>query len=303
MHRPRSVLRTSTAVLLCSVLVGACVAKVHGATGLQSGYRGFAALATAAPAAGAPPTATAAFDGLETRVQQAALTAADSGAVISVLVHDRITGKTVSSGNDTVIATASVAKLFIADDLLYQASTGRSPLSSDDRKALDSMLEASDDDAGEVFWARGGGDDIVTRVASRYGLPSTGPGSDGRWWNTITTASDLAQYYDMLLDGAGGLTVDQADIIIDDLAQSAPEGVDGYPQRFGIPEGLFAERVAVKQGWMCCIGDDWMHLSTGVVGADRRYVMVVESLQASDDSTARNTITQAVKTMFPNGRI
>ncbi|MBV9513520.1 MAG: hypothetical protein JO280_05675, partial [Mycobacteriaceae bacterium] len=83
MHRPRSVLRTSTAVLLCSVLVGACVAKVHGATGLQSGYRGFAALATAAPAAGAPPTATAAFDGLETRVQQAALAAADSGAVIS----------------------------------------------------------------------------------------------------------------------------------------------------------------------------------------------------------------------------
>jgi hypothetical protein len=39
------------------------------------------------------------------------------------------------------------------------------------------------------------------------------------------------------------------------------------------------------------------------VGSDRRYIVVVESLQSSDDATARDTITQAVKTMFPNGRI
>ena len=79
----------------------------------------------------------------------------------------------------------------------------------------------------------------------------------------------------MLLDGSGGLPAERAKIIVNDLAQSTPNGIDGYPQRFGIPDGLFAEPVAVKQGWMCCIGSDWMHLSTGVIGADRRYVMVV----------------------------
>jgi hypothetical protein len=46
-----------------------------------------------------------------------------------------------------------------------------------------------------------------------------------------------------------------------------------------------------------------MHLSTGVIGPDRRYVMVIGSMQPSDGATARNTITQAVKTMFPGGRI
>ncbi len=308
MRRPRSVLRAVTAVL-ATVLVSACVAKVHGATvhgakGAQRHQSGIATMGTAVAAPDAPQSAAeATFDGLDARIQEASQQAADSGAAISVLVLDRVTGRSVSNGNNSAIATASVAKLFIADDLLFQASTGQRQLSPDDRKALDVMLEASDDDAGEVFWGRGGGDDIVTRVASRYGLRSTGPGSDGRWWNTITTASDLARYYDMLLDGAGGLTLDQADIIIDDLSQSAPQGVDGYPQRFGIPDGLYAEQVAVKQGWMCCIGDNWMHLSTGVIGADRRYVMVIESLQDSDDRTARSTITDAVKTMFPNGRI
>lgn len=304
MHRPRSVLRTVTTVLISAVLVGACVAKVNGATGTQRPHGRIATMGTAVAATNAPQNAAqAAFDGLDTRIQEASQQAADGGASISVLVLDRATGRSASNGNNAAIATASVAKLFIADDLLFQASTGQRQLSADDRKALDLMLEASDDDAGEAFWGRGGGDDIITRVASRYGLPSTGPGSDGRWWNTITTASDLVRYYDMLLDGAGGLTPDQADTIIGDLSQSASEGVDGYPQRFGIPDGLYAERVAVKQGWMCCIGDDWMHLSTGVIGADRRYVMVIESLQNSDDRTARNTITAAVKTMFPTGRI
>jgi hypothetical protein len=91
-------------------------------------------------------------------------------------------------------------------------------------------------------------------------------------------------------------------IIVDDLAESTANGVDRYRQRFGIPDGLYAEPVAVKQGWMCCIGNDWMHLSTGVTGYDYRDIMVVESLQPSDD-TARATITRAVKTMFLSGRI
>ena len=54
---------------------------------------------------------------------------------------------------------------------------------------------------------------------------------------------------------------------------------------------------------MCCIGADWMHLSTGVIGPDRRFVMAIGSMQPASDGAARATITQAVKTMFPGGRI
>jgi hypothetical protein len=54
---------------------------------------------------------------------------------------------------------------------------------------------------------------------------------------------------------------------------------------------------------MCCIGSAWVHLSTGLIGSDHRYVMVVQSLQTSDDATARETITRSVKTIFPNGRV
>ena len=252
-------------------------------------------------AAETPPSS--AFRGLQARVQQATDEAAAAGATLSVAILDRSTHQLVSNGNTQIVGTASVAKLFIADDLLLQESQGKTTLSPDDHQALDTMLQASDDGAAEKFWGQDGGAAIVNQIASRYGLTSTTPPSDGRWWNTMSSAPDLIRYYDMLLNGSGGLPPERARVIVNDLARSTPNGADGYPQRFGIPEGLYAETVAVKQGWMCCIGSDWMHLSTGVIGADHRYIMVIQSLQPSDDATARDTITRAVKTIFPNGRI
>jgi hypothetical protein len=252
-----------------------------------------------------PPQAlpSGGFAQLQVRVQQAVDEAAASGAALSVAILDRSTHQLVSHGNGQIVGTASVAKLFIADDLLLHEAAGKTSLSADDRQALDIMLQSSDDGAAERFWGQGGGAAIVSEVAARYGLASTTPPSDGRWWNTMSSVTDLIRYYEMLLDGSGGLPADDAKIIVNDLAQSTPNGLDGYPQRFGIPDGLYAEPVAVKQGWMCCIGSDWMHLSTGVIGADRRYIMVVQSLQPSDDATARDTITRAVKTIFPEGRV
>ena len=259
-----------------------------------------------APLPEAPPDEpAAAFDGLDGRTKQATADAAAKGADITTVVLDRSTGRRVTNGNGRGIAIASVVKLFIADDMLLRGP----PLSPEDRKLFESMLRNSDDSAAEVFWNRGGGSAIVTRVAARYGLGGTRPPGNGRWFNTISTAADLVRYYDMMLSGAGGLPLEKADMIVDNLAASAPTGIDGmmpgglYPQRFGIPEGLYADSVAVKQGWMCCIGSDWMHLSTGIIGSDRRYIMAIASDQPASADAARATITQAVKTMFPGGEI
>jgi hypothetical protein len=300
--RPSMLLIAMAGVL--TVSVAGCEARVYGAPDAASGAPGAQA---ATPAESPLSVPGAAFDGLADRIERATQDAAADGATISVAILDRANNQLVSNGNDQLVAIASVAKLFIADDLLSQQSggtEGTAQLSSADREALDSMLRSSDDGAAETFWAQRGGDTIITEVAGRYGLRATAPPSDGRWWNTVSSASDLVHYYDGLLNGSGGLSSERAQIIVNDLAGSTATGADGYPQRFGIPDGLYAEPVAVKQGWMCCMdGSSWMHLSTGVVGADRRYVMVIESLQPSDDATARATITQAVKTMFPSGRI
>ncbi|MBJ7337425.1 serine hydrolase, partial [Mycolicibacterium sp.] len=253
----------------------------------------------------APPAApTATLAGLDARVRQATADAATSGADIETVVLDRTTGETVSNGSNEPFPIASVVKLFIADDLLLQESESKTKLSPADRSSLDVMLRSSDDSAAQMFWDRLGGNAVISRVKARYGLTGTTAPYNGHWDVTQSTAGDLVRYYDMLLDGTGGLPPEQALVIMSNLAQSTPTGTDGYPQRFGIPEGLYAEPVAVKQGWFCCWnGANQLHVSTGVIGPDRRYVMAISSLDPADDAAARQNITQAVKTMFPGGKI
>ncbi|OBK55158.1 serine hydrolase [Mycolicibacterium fortuitum] len=244
------------------------------------------------------------FAGLDARTQQATADAAKSGADVEIVVLDRDTGQVVSNGANQPFPIASVVKLFIADDLLLQESKGETKLSAADRKSLDIMLRSSDDGAAQTFWDRSGGNAVISRIVARYGLKSTTAPYNGHWDVTQSTASDLVRYYDMLLNGSGGLPPEQAAVIIGNLAQSTPTGTDGYPQRFGIPDGLYAEPVAVKQGWFCCWnGANQLHVSTGAIGPERRYVMVISSLEPGDAASARNTVTQAVKTMFPGGHI
>ena len=306
-RRPSKLLMVTALAATVAVVAAGCEAKVYGTPPPPASppLTVVAPLGSMAPRPEtAPDEPAATFTGLDVRERQATSAAADDGAKITALVLDRNTGQMVANGDTAPMPIASVAKLFIADDLLLQESNGQTQLSAEDRQQLDVMLRSSDDDAANVFWDRSGGSAIITRVAARYGLSSTTTPYDGNWWNTMSTAADLVRYYDMLLNGSGGLAPERANIILSNLAQSTPDGIDGYPQRFGIPDGLPAEPVAVKQGWMCCWdGGNWMHMSTGVIGLDRRYIMVIGSMQAVDDDVARQTITQAVKTMFPTGRI
>jgi hypothetical protein len=301
-------------VVVAAATIGAgCNAKDYPAAPDSSGgpqLTVIAPLASAAPQPQVPPDEPVeAFIDLQSREQQAIADGSKSGADITVAVLDRNTGQLITNHNGETIAIASVVKLFIADDLLLQVAKGQTTLTPDDRAKLDDMLRSSDDGPAEQFWNRSGGSAIISRVVARYGLDSTQPPNDGRWFNTISTVTDLVKYYDMMLAGTGGLPPEQASIILTNLANSTPTAPDSmvpggfYPQRFGIPEGLYAEPVAVKQGWMCCIGADWMHLSTGVIGPNRRYVMAISSMQPTTADDARATITQAVKTMFPGGRI
>ncbi len=306
--RPSSRATAAAAIMIAALVVSGCEARVYGTPPAESDTPQVTIVApqnNAAPPPEAPPDQPpAAFDGLDVRTRQATADAAKSGAHIETVVLDRNTGQTVTNGDNSTFPIASVVKLFIADDLLLQESKGQTTLSPADRKSLEVMLRSSDDSAAQNFWNRSGGNAVITRVVARYGLTGTTAPYNGHWDVTTSTARDLVRYYDMLLNGSGGLPPEQANVIMSNLAQSTPTGNDGYPQRFGIPEGLYAEPVAVKQGWFCCwSGANQLHVSTGVIGPDRRYVMAISSLEPDDDAAARTTITQAVKTMFPGGKI
>jgi len=302
-RRRSSLYLIAGAATLTVAFLGASSTHLHGASQHAPVQR--VSLLTAKPKVPpqAPPTPPGPA-GLDVMAERAVEKGQQSGADISIAVLDRRTGQLVTRGDGAPFPTASVSKLFIADDLLMGHAQARRPLSVEDSRLMDTMLRASDDFAADEFWERAGGNAVINRIVERYGLRETTPPYDGNWWNTMSTTADLVRYYDKLIDGSGGLPAQQADTMLSDLAASAPVGIDGYPQRFGIPDGLFDEPVAVKQGWMCCWnGPNQVHLSTGVAGTDRRFAIAIASMQPVDEATARETITEVLKTMFPGGRI
>ena len=302
MRRRRSMILSTVAVLSALLLVSASSIelKAH-MSGEPKPVTLLAARPSAAPPPEAQPSPTA---DLDARARRAAADAARNGADITFTILDRRTGRVVSGGDPAPFPIASVAKLFIADDLLMGLSRRNAELNRGDRRGLETMLRSSDDFPANDFWVRDGRNEVIERIVTRYKLASTTAPYNGDWWNTMSTTADLVRYYDMLLDGTGGLPSAQADVIISNLAASTPLGIDGYPQRFGIPDAFYGEPVAVKQGWMCCWnGPNQLHMSTGVVGADRRYVIAIGSMQPVDEAAARNTLTRALKTMFPGGSI
>lgn len=321
MSRPLQVLAGSCAMLVAASVIlatsGCSVPAESAATALPASVT-----TTESPF---PDIATVDGLALDSRIPEAIASAAERGATIDFALLDRTTGKYFSSGDTDQVETASVVKLFIADDVLHAAQSAQVPVDAGDMTSMTTMLQSSDDGAANYLWYKYGGSDIVTRVSERYGLAFTEPPWDGLWWNTTTTAADLVGYYSRLLDGSGGLSAASIATIIGLLRQSTPVATDGYLQHFGIVNGLPGESVhAVKQGWMCCIADRWLHLSTGTVGVNNRFVIAIisrENIQyddgsqaypdtavvdVTDDSSARHaqeTVTGFVAMLFPDGRV
>ena len=237
---------TRMAIVCVALLVNGCEAQVWGTPPAAENTPQAPVVAPQAslPALPeAPPDQPAApLDGLDARVRQATADAAKSGADIDTVVLDRNTGQIVSNGANQPFPIASVVKLFIADDLLLQESEGKTKLSPADRKSLDIMLRSSDDSAAQNFWDRSGGNAIIARIKARYGLAGTTAPYNGHWDVTTSTATDLVRYYDMLLNGSGGLPPEQANVIINNLAQSTPTGTDGTHSGSASPRGSTPSR-------------------------------------------------------------
>lgn len=246
--------------------------------------------------------------------------AAARGAQVSLIFVDRETGERSGFAEAEPILTASVAELLISSQLAFATVTGARSAMIDDDARLAAMLSASDDGVASVLWAELGGPAIVEAVAQRYGLTGTAPPTDGLWWHTRTTVADIAAFYGHLLDEQGSAWADR---ILGPLGAWTDTGADGYDQRFGLA-AVAPDLVALKQGWMCCVGDQWIHLTTGVFGPGGRYILAVqvaEDVQYSDGlppglaglpqtsagidvddasaAHARDTMTGVVAALFP----
>lgn len=263
---------------------------------------------------------------VSTSVPAEAKRAAAAGVTVGYAVFDRTTNTFTAQSNATTrFRSASVVKLLIALDYLWERGTPVG-IPAADRQALDAMLRSSDDDAANDFWDRGGSASIVDRMVSRLGLQDTAPPPaphEGYWGYTALSPADTVRIYRHILDGTPAVR----DYIMGQLRQSTRCASDQFDQSFGI-RSAFAAPWAVKQGWSSfgargdCDGRPAetatsapgfeipgldltrpaLH-TTGTVGAGDRSIVAVFTLHPIGTSfgAASNTLTAATRALTVPG--
>jgi hypothetical protein len=164
----------------------------------------------------------------------------------------------------------SVVKLLIALDAL--ASDNWTVPDEATRQRLHQMLADSNDGIASNLWTANGGSAIVTRMTGLLGLTGTEPPEDSsRWGNTLTTPQDVVTVYRYITDQVPGPS---RAVLLNALADAQRIAEDGFDQYFGIPVAMPDTLWAIKQGWGTS-GSQAVMLSTGLVGPELRYVVVV----------------------------
>lgn len=243
-----------------------------------------------------PPTISAAESKDLAEDAQEALRRTVSSAKLGMEVYDRQTGTVVTSVNPgTQFASMSVVKLLIAIDIL-----ARNQFQVPDQSTaaeITRMLSASDDSIASSFWASDGGDEIISRDVALMGLTGTEPpASAGEWGGTEITAQDLVTVYDYVLDK---LPDAAQNLLYDAMYHASEQAADGTDQYFGIPDGLPGTTWAIKQGWGSN-GPYAYYNTTGVIGTDSRYVVVLlSSGPLSAYRTLPSALTAATAALSP----
>lgn len=225
-----------------------------------------------APVASPPDPATTAAT-----VEQA-MQAVLPNTQVGFEVFDRQTDTVLTSQNaGQQFASMSVVKLLIALDAL----AGDNWATPDDatQQEIHQMLADSDDEVADRLWTADGGPPIVTRMVSLLGLTGTQPPADpSEWGDTLITPQDMVTVYRYITDQ---LPNPDQDLVLGALAGAPQIAADGFNQYFGIPDGMPHTTWVIKQGWGTS-GSQAVMNSTGLVGTDLRYVVVLLASASAD---------------------
>ena len=193
---------------------------------------------------------------------------------LSVVFTDRQTGATWRYGPTQHDGwTASTIKLAIATDLLHRQRARQIALTAADRRDMATMLNYSDNTASDRLWAKYGGEDMLARFRSQYGMTRLHfvPGFTAKtYWGFVKcTTDDLAALLNHIFSRVDG--ADRAYLV------AAMRGV-APNQQWGVWAAGSAQRPGNKDGWSYeadPYGKHWVTNTAGFAGPDERYLISV----------------------------
>jgi hypothetical protein len=217
-----------------------------------------------------------------TGLARAAVAAAEAATApdteLAVAVYDRTTGESAVGDRGSVpFYTASLAKVVLAVDLMERRRADELALSNGDLALLRRALGPSDDAAMNQLWTKFDGQGAAARVSDKLDLDGTsGPKDPSQWGEMSVSAVDFVRIWRYLLDEMPSA---DRDLLVSAMDAAPATAHDGFDQAFGLlspsvrgPDGPGA---VAKQGWMCCLSGQYYLHSSGAVGSDDRFLVIL----------------------------
>jgi hypothetical protein len=190
----------------------------------------------------------------------------DRTNVVTAAVYDVKSGVTFTYHNGIRERTASIVKIDILADLLYESQQHDLPLTAKQQSLAYSMIEDSNDQAASALWAQIGGRDAIDAFNAMIGFKETIP--SWSWGDIETTPLDQLQLLKVIalpnaiLDTASRSY--ETDLMLNVISS----------ERFGLGWGSpVGATVAVKDGYYPELTTGWQLNTTGFVKFHGRFYL------------------------------
>jgi hypothetical protein len=186
--------------------------------------------------------------------------------LVTAAVYDVKSAETFTYHNGIRERTASMVKIDVLADLLYESQEDSRPLTAKQESLATTMIEDSNDKAADKLWADIGGRDGIDEFNEMIGVKNTIPSYS--WGDIDTTPLDQLQLLKVIT-----LPNKYLDAASRQYEMTLMEGVIGS-ERFGLGWGSPGKAtVGLKDGYYPEIGTGWQLNTSGFVIYQGRFYL------------------------------
>jgi beta-lactamase class A len=216
--------------------------------------------------------------------------------LVTAAVYDVRSGRTYLYNPDVDEQTASMAKIDILADLLYETQRAHRSLTTRENLLSTKMIEFSNNRAANQLWTDIGGRDSIDSFNTLIGFKQTFPSYD--WGRIETTSRDQVQLLKAIVLPNTILTVASRAYEMELMEDVTPG------QQFGLGWGLPARvNVGLKDGWYLESGTGWQINTSGYVQyKGRLYLATIMCTNNPDETYGVSTVTTLSRLIWENLR-
>lgn len=242
---------------------------------------------------------------LQQQIDEASQQARGSGLETGIAVIDRAKNNLMKTNDEAAHRQFKMESSGRLPILLYAARIDPE-VAKGNVPDITSMMQGVSGEATQRLWEKHGETSIIADIAKRYNLQETSAGAT--WRDTESSAVDIGRMYRRFLDD-DGVSVEAKKYVIE-LLRNTSLNVVNEDFSFGLPTAVNVEsmndnkELSWVQGWSSSGSDPMIRTTTGVLGPEMRYIVVVTG-QASDpempDESANIAISNVAETLLGGG--